>query len=145
MRPALLSDINALAALELNFPSDRLSARSFRHLLTRGHAEVLVSQQGADITGNIVVLYRRNCTHARLYSLVVHPQHQQRGIARTLLNAAEQAAGNKNCTTIGLEVRPDNEAALRLYQKMGYSVTVRIPAFYEDGAPALRLRKNIAS
>ncbi|MBI2779202.1 MAG: GNAT family N-acetyltransferase [Gammaproteobacteria bacterium] len=58
--------------------------------------------------------------HVFVYSLVVDPACQGRGIARGLLEAAEQAAAAKGCITMRLEVRADNEAAIRLYCKAGY-------------------------
>lgn len=143
VRPARLADIEALIRLEEPFPSDRISRRSFRHLLTRGHADVLVFSHGADVAGDVVVLYRRRCRSARLYSLIVDPRHQQRGIARTLLAAAEHAARSRGMQHMTLEVRPDNRAAVRLYQQSGYVVLKNIENYYEDHSAALRMIKSI--
>jgi len=143
VRPATLTDIEALTRLEEPFPSDRISRRSFRHLLTRGHADVLVFAYGADVAGDVVVLYRRHCRSARLYSLIVDPHHQQRGIARALLAAAEHAARRRGMQRMTLEVRPDNRAAVRLYQQSGYVVLKNIENYYEDHSAALRMVKSI--
>lgn len=144
VRPARLADIEALIRLEEPFPSDRISRRSFRHLLTRGHADVLVFAYATDVAGDVVVLYRRRCRSARLYSLIVDPRHQQRGIARTLLSAAEHAARSRGMQRMTLEVRPDNRAAIGLYKKSGYIVNRRIDDYYNDHSPALRLSKSLA-
>ncbi len=144
VRSALPQDLNGLLQLEANFPGDRLSRRSFRHLLDKGNADVAVFEVHNKIVGNAVVLYRTNSSHARLYSLVVDPQHQHQGIARALVLAVEAAAAAKGCTSIGLELRPDNEPALRLYERLGYALTRRKEAFYEDGSAALCMRKFIA-
>ena len=143
VRPARPDDLPALLELEQHFPGDRLSRRSLRRLI--GHAEVLAYEENGAVIGNIVTLYRRNSTRARLYSLIVHPHSQGCGIATTLLNAAERAAIQRGCTILSLEVRNDNGAALRLYQKRGYSVAGRVENYYDDGAPALRLSKTLAS
>jgi ribosomal protein S18 acetylase RimI-like enzyme len=145
VRPALPQDLASLLELEASFPSDNLSRRSFRHLLIKANANVLVFEIQNKIAGNVIVLYRRNTSHARLYSLIVDPQHQQQGIARALMQAAEDAARNKGCNFMNLELRPDNEAALRLYERSGYKMIKREEAFYEDGSTALRMQKLIGS
>lgn len=145
VRHALPHDVPALLQLEASFPSDRLSRRSFRHLIANAHAVVLVFEMQGKIVGDAVVLFRRNTRYARLYSLVVDPQHQQHGIARTLVRAAEDTAVKKGCVRIGLELRTDNHAALHLYKNRGYVPARRKEAYYEDGSAALCMRKDIAA
>ena len=139
------ADLDALVALERHFPGDRLSRQSFRRLLHSASAEVRVYEEAGQVTGNAVLLCRTHSTQARLYSLVVHPQHQGRGIARALLESLEQATIARGCNRLGLEVRTDNAPALRLYQKAGFQLIRQITDYYEDHAPALRLEKLIAS
>lgn len=143
IRQAGIGDLAALVQLEEQFPSDRLSHASFRHLLRRGHAVVWVGESNGLLVGNAVVLYRRDTSIARLYSLVVHPDFQRRGIARALLAAAESAAGGSGCRELRLEVRPDNTMAIDFYRKTGYAMTGRVGKFYEDGMDALKMRKRL--
>lgn len=143
IRRATLADLPVLVALERDFPGDRLSRRSFRHLLTRARADVWVAVADDCIVGNAVVLYRAHVRQARLYSLVVHPARRGRGIARGLVDAAEAAARLHDCACVHLEVRIDNDPALGLYAKLGYRTVRRIPRFYEDGQDALRLERRL--
>ena len=145
VRRALPHDVPALLQLEASFPGDRLSQRSFHHLIVNAHADVRVFEVQGKIVGDAVVLYRRNTRYARLYSLIVAPQYQQQGIARTLVQAAEDAAVTRGCVRIGLELRTDNRAALRLYQGLGYVLAGRKEAYYEDGSTALCMRKELAA
>ena len=132
-----------LVQLEECFPTDRLSRANLRHLLRRGHASVWVCEQGNFLAGNSMVLYRRNTSIARLYSLVVHPDYLRRGIAQALLTAAESAAGERGYQELRLEVRPDNLPAIRLYRKSGYIATGVVRNYYEDGMDALRMSKRL--
>jgi [ribosomal protein S18]-alanine N-acetyltransferase len=141
IRRAASADTPALAALEAVFPTDRMSARNFQDLLRRGRGSVLVYEVSGALLGDAVVLYRRNSSTARIYSLVVEPAQRGRGIARQLLAAVEAEARERHCRILRLEVRPDNAQALRLYAHLGYTVEKRLEQFYEDGSPALRLRK----
>lgn len=120
-----------------------MSRQSFRRLLNRDSASILVYEEGGEIIADSVVLYRRGSLSGRIYSLVVHPHAQGRGIARALLQAVESMALGKGCTSLRLEVRADNHAALALYVKSGYIPFTQINDYYQDHTPAQRLRKVI--
>lgn len=141
IRRARRADLDALVRLEARFPTDRLSRASLRHLLARGHTDVWVAEIEGGIVGDAIVCYRHGSRRARLYSIVTDGAHAGRGIGRALLAACEAGAVARGCTRMALEVRPDNEPALRLYRGAGYTAAGVARAFYEDGAPALRLIK----
>lgn len=143
IRRAQPSDIAALVAIEQAFSSDRLSARSFRRLIRRGHADVWVYTDQGVVLGDAVVLYRRGTRVARLYSLVVAAAARGRGLGGALMRWAERQAARRNCNELRLEVRLGNDAALALYRRQRYVDAGTVPAFYEDGAPAWRLRKRL--
>lgn len=143
IRPATLSDIDALAALEeAVFAADRISPRSFRRLVGGGQAIVLVAAQGRDIHGYALVLLRRGSGLARLYSLAARAEGA--GLGRLLLERAEQAATRSGRQVMRLEVREDNARAVALYEKNGYRPIGRKPGYYEDGAAALRYEKPLS-
>ncbi len=144
-RRATLRDLDALLALEQDFPSDRLSRRSFRHLLTRGHADVWICVAGERVVGNAVMLYRAASKTARLYSIVTDGKTRGRGIATTLLKTVEAAAQRRAIERVSLEVRPDNMAAIKLYEKFGYRLARRIKGFYDDGQDALQFERALAA
>lgn len=143
IRPAQLEDLTALLELEQTFSGDRISRDSFRHLLSKAHADVLVCEQDGAILGDAVVLYRRGFQGARLYSLVVHPDARGRGLGAELLAAAEAAALARACVSLRLEVREDNAAAIKLYESRGYSSLGRTADYYQDHSAALRMRKSL--
>ncbi len=137
-RRATLRDLDALLALERDFPGDRLSRRGFRHLLTNANAEVYVGVANDRVIGNAVVLYRNGAKCARLYSIVVASSARGCGVATALIRAVEAAARRRGAERVCLEVRTDNAAAIRLYEKLGYRATRRIKRYYDDGQDALR-------
>lgn len=146
LRPAAPADLPDLLRLEERcFSGDRLSRRSFQHLLTRGHAINLVAE-GADgrLSGYAVVLLHGRTSLARLYSLAIDPELRGKGMGRCLLQAAEAAALAEDRTVLRLEVRADNAVAIALYRASGYRAFATVPDYYEDGAPALRMEKRLA-
>ena len=142
IRPARATDLDALAALELAaFDQDRISRRAFRGLIGSGSARVLVAEEAGSVVGCCVVLRRANSRKARLYSIAVVPGRS--GVGRPLLEAAETGARAHGATALRLEVREDNQRAIRLYEGAGYHPSGRIADYYADGAAALRFEKPL--
>lgn len=144
IRRAVSADAAAILELERHFPSDQMSARSVRGFLGSPRARVWVAQiEVGHVAGNLILLTRVRSSTARIYSVVVDPAARGRGIAQSLLLAAETAALKLGIAAITLEVRADNAAALALYRKHGYAEIRRLPGFYDDGADGLKLRKTL--
>jgi ribosomal-protein-alanine acetyltransferase len=146
IRGAELTDLDALVEIENRcFDSDRLSRRSFRHLLTRGRAATLVAESGGVVVGYVLVLFSHGTLHARIYSLAVDPAARGQGLGRDLVEAAEDAAKDQECSEIRLEVRKDNAEAIGLYESLGYRRFGVLADYYDDHEDALRYRKSLAS
>ncbi|TPN76123.1 GNAT family N-acetyltransferase [Mesorhizobium sp. CU2] len=144
IRKARASDVDDLAAIEKAvFTSDRLSRRSFRQLIERETAKMLVAENDGRVAGYAVVLFRKGSGVARLYSIAVSPFFGRLGIGRQLLDAAEEAAFEHDRLLLRLEVREDNDRAIRIYEQAGYRKIGREPDYYEDGATALRYEKTL--
>lgn len=145
LRPARLDDIAALVRLEdASFTTDKLGVTQFRHFISGRTACLLVGRAGGSqeaLAGYVLVLFRSGSRKARIYSIAVDESWRGQGIGERLLRAAEQAAHERGCNLMRLEVRPDNAAALGMYEKQGYRPFGRFPAFYEDGTDAIRLEK----
>ncbi len=145
LRCATLDDIPALLSVEtLCFTTDRLSRRSFRHLLTRGNAVTLLDEHDGRLRGYVLLLFSRSASIARLYSIAVHPDFARRGVGDRLLEAAETAALEHDCVSIRLEIRRDNPASLALFRRHGYRQFKEVLNYYEDRMAALRFEKRLA-
>lgn len=138
------SDIDALLALENRvFETDRLSRRSFRRMLKKAHADLLVHADDGHLHGYALVLYHRGMQLARLYSIAVDENFRGRNIGAGLLAAAEEHALKRGCVTMRLEIRSDNTSAANLYHKAGYRQFDTYLDYYEDHADALRMEKSL--
>ena len=144
IRKAVLQDIDALVALESrSFDTDRLSRRSFRHLLTKAHAVTLVAEEEGGIAGYVTVLFNAGTSLSRLYSIAVDAACKGKGIGQALVTAAEQAALEEECVVMRLEVRRDNSASLAMFRKLGYREFGSYKDYYEDHMEALRFEKEL--
>ncbi|MFK2902450.1 GNAT family N-acetyltransferase [Dyella ginsengisoli] len=145
VRRAELSDLDDLVALEdATFDSDRMSRAQYRRHLDSDSASVLVaSANHRRFLGTAVVFYRKGSRVARLYSLASRPEARGKGVGSALLATVEQAARQRGCRELRLEVRLDNASAIRLYERLGYRRLGRLERFYEDGADAWRYGKRL--
>ena len=144
IRPAVGTDLDAIYALECaSFATDRLSRRGLRRFLKARHKPVLAARFSGRIVGYILISLPARSDSARVYSLAVEATHGGRGVGRELLHAAERYARAHGRTRLRLEARYDNEAAIALYEKLGYRNFGRYPGYYADGAEALRFEKPL--
>ena len=142
IRTAQGSDLDALVELEKRcFTTDRLSRRSLRHFLSAGQHQLLVC--GEPVQAYILLLFRRGTSLVRIYSLAVDPAWRGRGMARQLMEAAEQRAHEHQALFLRLEVAANNHPARALYSALGYHSIDTLPAYYEDGGDGLRLEKRL--
>ncbi|MGH8370611.1 MAG: peptidase C39 family protein, partial [Gammaproteobacteria bacterium] len=146
IRDATVNDLDALVRLEERcFDSDRLSRRSFRYMILRSHARLIIDEENSVLRGYALVLFLRGTSLARLYSIATDPEQRGKGIGRALLIAAEDAARARDAVSMRLEIRSDNHVAEHLYREAGYRQFGTYADYYEDHAAALRMAKSLVS
>jgi len=145
VRRAELSDLDDLVALEeSSFATDRLSREQYRRHLDSETAQVLVaSANHRRFLGTAVVFFRKGTKVARLYSIATHAEARGKGVGSALLEASEHLAKRRGCKVLRLEVRTDNDVAIRLYERLGYIRIGRYARYYGDGADAWRYEKKV--
>jgi ribosomal-protein-alanine acetyltransferase len=142
--PAKPQDLDALMALEeAAFPGDRMSRRALSRNIASPSLGFLVAREAGQLKGHALIAFRKGSALARLYSLAVQPNAMGRGLGGKLLGAAERFARNRGADRLRLEVRADNQAAIRLYTRSGYVRLAQIDDYYEDGKAALRYEKPL--
>jgi ribosomal protein S18 acetylase RimI-like enzyme len=145
MRRAERRDLDALIELEAAaFSADRISARSWKHLVASPSAIVAIAQAADTLHGAIVLLTRTHSSVARIYSLAVAPRSRGQGIAGRLMAFAIERSQSVGAAALHLETRVDNIRAQTLFERYGFTPFGRHPGYYADGADALRYRKNLS-
>jgi [ribosomal protein S18]-alanine N-acetyltransferase len=143
IRLARQSDLDALDQLErVAFTGDHLSRRSLRSFIAAGD-RLLVAAEAGELVGYALVIRRKGGRTARLYSIAVNPLRAGRGVGRALLAAVQTHAIEQGCEMLRLEVREDNRRAIALYERLGYRRFGRHDDYYDDGAAALRMEKQL--
>ncbi len=70
---------------------------------------------------------------AHIVTFAVHPEFRKAGLGSYLLRRLINYVLRRGGQSIVLEVRKGNQAAVQLYQALGFVVIRTIPAFYPDG------------
>jgi ribosomal protein S18 acetylase RimI-like enzyme/predicted double-glycine peptidase len=144
VRIATVRDLDALVRLEkLGFTSDQFDRDQILYLLAEANATAFIIEHDGQVYGSAIMAWRKNSPIGRLYSIVIDPAFQGRGLGSKLLQACEDAAIEGGCERVSLEVRVDNKRALTMYERHGYGVTEPLPEYYADGSAGLRMVKTL--
>jgi ribosomal-protein-alanine N-acetyltransferase len=129
----LLSSEHATALAEIDQLATHWpwSAQQYRESFAAGNLVWGISQkQSRQQYIQAFAVYQQVLDEATLMNLVVHPKWQRQGFAYRLLQktlATLYARGIKCCF---LEVRESNLAAIRLYEKTGFSIDGQRKNYY---------------
>ncbi|MFY9806821.1 MAG: ribosomal protein S18-alanine N-acetyltransferase [Pseudonocardiaceae bacterium] len=139
IEPMVAADASRCAELEhvLFDGDDPWSPEAFLEALAAGH-HYLSARDDDSLIGYVGLA--RIGTEAEIHTLAVDPAHHRRGIGRALLRAVlDHAVG----ATVFLEVRTDNDSAIRLYRSEGFDVVgIRRGYYRPSGADAFTMRRQ---
>lgn len=114
--------------------------------LTRRHAIALVAEFERDraldsvtaqedrdksIAGFVVAHSIRH-RYGRILTLDILPDARRFGLGTKLMLACEERLRSSGCREVFLETAVNNDAALRLYRKLGYQVLRTLPDYYSS-------------
>lgn len=146
IRLATNNDLPELVRLEsLAFASDRFSEEQIDYQLTRAHSTILIAERKQQVLGAAYMLWRKGVPSGRLYSIAVDPASHGQGIGALLLEECEQETVRRGRQRVSLEVRVDNTRAIEFYERHDYRTIARLPDYYEDGSPGLKMIKQLSN
>lgn len=62
-------------------------------------------------------------------NIAIIPEFRNRGLGKILIQEAVRQARHEGCSRLVLDVMPSNTAAIRCYEKSGFTVTQKRPSF----------------
>jgi len=83
-----------------------------------------VAQVGDAVIGTVVAGY--DGVRGWIYHLAVRQQYRRQGIARALMEQAEQSLIALGCPKVNLQVRMNNTAVIAFYKALGYEIDERV-------------------
>ena len=133
--------VSQVAELEKLCFSDPWSEKSVASELENKLAYWLVAVEDDRVAG--YVGSQTVCGETDMMNIAVHPDFRRRGIAESLVNALVEDLQKQESHSLTLEVRASNEAAQKLYEKLGFmQVGLRKNYYRNPKEDAYILRKE---
>jgi len=126
------------------FDQEAFTKRQISYLLTDYNTIALVAKANGDVAGFVIAQaeIENNTLYSHIITINVAPYYRRQGIASKMLGEIEGIFKQKGITECHLEVREDNNVALKLYQKTGYQKIGKLEKYYGK-AHGLYLKKNL--
>lgn len=117
-RPMQLADLDTIVAIESTIYSHPWTRGNFQDSLKSGHSAwvMIIDQEVAAYALMMLVV-----DEAQLLNVSVAKSFQRQGFGESLLRHMIDRAKTAHASTVFLEVRASNVAALALYEKMGFA------------------------
>jgi len=143
-RAAVRKDIPDLVALDhICFPEElAYDGRVFEDILDWRGSWHIVALHGERVVGFVAAVpYDR---FAHFITLDIHPDFRRMGLGNMLMDAAERMIAEDGFKIAVLEVESDNEAAIALYKKRGYTIRGMLKGYYANGKDAYVMSKVLS-
>ncbi len=136
-RPATEEDLEQTAKIDAGSNQPPWSEEAFRQELSKAHSHFwVVTDNETDKKVLAYGVFSFPGEQAHLVTFAVDPALRRQGLATYLLRQIIAFVMRKNGESMILEVRKGNQAAVALYQKLGFLVIRTLPNFYPDGEDA---------
>ncbi len=124
----IYDDIEAVSKMEAEFFGQPWSAKGIATYMEKGNTIFLVAKDGEKVIGYAAIVCVLD--EGNLVSIAVSEDYRKMGVASELLDIAYCEAKERGVTSINLEVRESNEAAIKLYEKEGFELVGERKNFY---------------
>ena len=122
-------DVPFISQLEEETFSMPWSAASFLQMIRNEDARYYVAEEDGKLLGGCGLLLIAG--EGNITNVVVAPEARRRGVATGMLTHLLAAGEREGLTAYTLEVRVSNQAAIGLYEKLGFVSEGIRPNFYE--------------
>jgi ribosomal protein S18 acetylase RimI-like enzyme len=111
----------------ISFPGQKFHPDKFRNAILKSFGKepegIQVLEDGREVIGYVWMSTRDSDSgkHGLIHHIFIKESHRKMGLAAKLMNYAEEYFRKKGIDVIKLTVTIDNGAAVRLYEKLGYT------------------------
>ena len=146
IKPATKNDLPAILEIEKSIYPRPWDLKAFECELSKSAGDSCVffvaktEKEGKVIgyaTGDAIVDY------IHISNIAVHESFRRKGIADSFMRRMEKEALRRKMRSLTLEVNENNEAANRLYRKLGFEVRGKREKYYENKYDALLMWKSL--
>ena len=146
-RPYASGDFDSLYAIEeLCFqPPFRFGRRYMRRLVDRRNSATWIAEVDGRMAGFAIVEWSQEIDGISSYiqTIEVLPDRRGHGVGRELLWLVEESARAEGAKRLWLHVDERNNAAISLYEALGFAVQAKADDYYAPGHAALIYEKQL--
>jgi len=141
IRSMKFDDIDAVYNLELRIFPSPWPRFFFENDLNLPYTIAFVASDHNQIIGYALGSCITDELHVQ--NIAIDKSWRGKGIAMRLMDRLEQEAISRDCHHFYLEVRTNNQMAIKLYEKLGYTVLYTRYHYYLDGDDAYVMAKEL--
>ena len=154
LRRCELSDIIPVMEINLRTLPEHYSDYFYESLLEELPEAFIVAEISGKIVGYIMCKIEHGFSNFKklgfvkkghVVSVAVIDEHRRKGFGSVLVDEAVKGVKTIQCSELYLEVRCSNNDAVRLYEKLGFSITQKLKAYYRDGEDAYVMAIDLAN
>ena len=114
------------------FDQEAFTKQQIAYLLSDFNTVALIAKTNVDIAGFVIaqIEVEENAEYGHIVTINVAPKFRRKGVATKLLQEIENFLKQRSINQIRLEVREDNNAALKLYNKLDYKTQGKLDRYY---------------
>jgi ribosomal-protein-alanine N-acetyltransferase len=116
--------------------------RRVAHHVRHPDSAVIVARDRQRVVGFAIMEFLDE--HAHLSLLAVRPGYRQQGIGSELVQWLQSSARTAGIFDIRLELRAQNRAAQRFYERLGYTIAGSRPRYYAGVEDALCMARDLS-
>jgi len=145
LRRCELGDIIPVMEINLRTLPEHYSDYFYESLLEELPEAFIVAEISGKIIGYIMCKIEHGFSNFKklgfvkkghVVSIAVIDEHRRKGFGSVLVDEAVKGVKTIQGSELYLEVRCSNNDAVRLYEKLGFSIIQRLKAYYRDGEDA---------
>jgi len=145
LRRCELGDIIPVMEINLRTLPEHYSDYFYESLLEELPEAFVVAEISGKIVGYIMCKMEHGFSNFKklgfvkkghVVSIAVINEHRSKGFGSALVNESINGVKIRQCSELYLEVRCSNNDAVKLYEKLGFSIIQRLKAYYRDGEDA---------
>ena len=143
-------DIESVVSINRSCLPENYPDQFFLGLFHHAPKAFLVAECDEGICGYIMCRIERGISSfgrspvkkGHIVSVAIRTEHRHKGVGSRMVNAAMKGMKEYGASEFFLEVRKTNEAAIKVYEKLGYSVRRVLRGYYRDGEDAYLMIKK---
>jgi len=153
LRRCELSDIIPVMEINLRTLPEHYSDYFYESLLEELPEAFVVAEISGKIVGYIMCKMEHGFSNFKklgfvkkghVVSIAVMNEYRSKGFGSALVNESIKGVKIRQCSELYLEVRCSNNDAVRLYEKLGFSINQRLKTYYRDGEDAYLMAINFS-